>query len=46
MTILKVMNLSNTFKSRRVVQDVSLEDKSGEIIGLLGPNGAGKSTSF
>ena len=46
MTILKVMNLSKTFKSRRVVQDVSLEVKSGEIIGLLGPNGAGKTTSF
>jgi len=46
MAVLKIENLSKTYKSRRVVQDVSLEVESGEIIGLLGPNGAGKTTSF
>lgn len=46
MAVLKIENLSKTYKSRQVVQDVSLEVHSGEIIGLLGPNGAGKTTSF
>ena len=46
MAVLKIENLSKTYKSRQVVQDVSLEVQSGEIIGLLGPNGAGKTTSF
>ena len=45
MAVLKIENLSKTYKSRRVVQDVSLEVESGEIIGLLGPNGAGKTTT-
>ena len=46
MATLKVRNLSKTYKSRKVVHDVSLDVESGEIIGLLGPNGAGKTTSF
>lgn len=40
------MNLAKTFKKRRVVHDVSLSLKRGEIVGLLGPNGAGKTTCF
>lgn len=43
---LKAQNLRKTFKKRVVVEDVSLEIKSGECVGLLGPNGAGKTTSF
>lgn len=39
-------NLAKTFKKRRVVHDVSLSLKRGEIVGLLGPNGAGKTTCF
>jgi lipopolysaccharide export system ATP-binding protein len=39
-------NLAKSYKSREVVKDVSLEVKSGEVIGLLGPNGAGKTTCF
>jgi len=38
--------LSKRYKGRRVVQDVSLDVQSGEIVGLLGPNGAGKTTCF
>ena len=43
---LYAMNLAKTFKKRRVVHDVSLSLKRGEIVGLLGPNGAGKTTCF
>lgn len=38
--------LKKSFKSRTVVQSVSLKVNQGEIVGLLGPNGAGKTTSF
>lgn len=41
-----VENLQKSYKSRVVVQDISLRLKSGEVVGLLGPNGAGKTTSF
>lgn len=46
MSELVVENLRKSYKSRTVVQDISLTIKSGEVIGLLGPNGAGKTTSF
>ena len=46
MSVLAVRHLSKQFRSRKVVKDISLFVKSGEIVGLLGPNGAGKSTSF
>ena len=44
--ILKANNLIKTYSGKRVVNDVSLNLKQGEIVGLLGPNGAGKTTSF
>ncbi len=46
MSELKVEGLRKCYKSRTVVQDISLYVKSGEVVGLLGPNGAGKTTSF
>jgi lipopolysaccharide export system ATP-binding protein len=46
MSQLKASNLKKRYKSRIVVQDVSLEVQSGEVVGLLGPNGAGKTTCF
>src|SRR3954465_8872357 len=39
-------HLRKRYKTRKVVRDVSLDVKSGEVVGLLGPNGAGKTTCF
>jgi len=46
MSTLRAEKLRKRFKSRVVVQEVSLEVASGEVVGLLGPNGAGKTTCF
>lgn len=46
MAVLSASNLAKSFRGRSVVQDVSLQIESGQIVGLLGPNGAGKTTCF
>ena len=46
MSILSVQSIAKSYKLRKVVKDLSLEVKSGEVVGLLGPNGAGKTTAF
>lgn len=43
---LRAQHLNKKYKSREVVQDVSIHINRGEVVGLLGPNGAGKTTSF
>jgi lipopolysaccharide export system ATP-binding protein len=43
---LEASHLQKAFGSRKVVKDVSLVVRKGEVVGLLGPNGAGKTTSF
>ncbi|MDX2002358.1 MAG: LPS export ABC transporter ATP-binding protein [Chitinophagales bacterium] len=43
---LRAEKLVKTYRSRRVVNEVSFHVDQGEIVGLLGPNGAGKTTSF
>ena len=43
---LRAEGLSKRFKLRQVVNQISLEIRSGEVVGLLGPNGAGKTTAF
>ncbi len=44
--ILRAENLVKKYKTRTVVDHVSVQVAQGEIVGLLGPNGAGKTTSF
>ncbi|MEZ4549145.1 MAG: LPS export ABC transporter ATP-binding protein [Desulfobacterales bacterium] len=46
MTTLALHHLVKIYNKHRVVNDVSLEITSGEVVGLLGPNGAGKTTTF
>lgn len=43
---LKANNLIKIIKKTKIIHGISLEVKSGEIVGLLGPNGAGKTTTF
>jgi lipopolysaccharide export system ATP-binding protein len=43
---LEVRDLAHSFGSRRVLDGLSLEIASGEVVGLLGPNGAGKTTTL
>src|SRR5665213_1153376 len=43
---LETVEISKSYRGRRVVDDVSVHLTLGEIVGLLGPNGAGKTTSF
>jgi lipopolysaccharide export system ATP-binding protein len=45
-SLLKAENLSKSYRRKKVVDDVSVEIRQGEVVGLLGPNGAGKTTTF
>jgi lipopolysaccharide export system ATP-binding protein len=46
MTSLMAVDVSKSYKGRKVVHEVSLDVGQGEVVGLLGPNGAGKTTTF
>ncbi len=45
-SVLEGLDLLKSFKGRRVVDQVTVRVRQGEIVGLLGPNGAGKTTTF
>ncbi|MCK4803980.1 MAG: LPS export ABC transporter ATP-binding protein [Spirochaetes bacterium] len=46
MNTITANTLIKIYKNRKVVKDVSIEIREGEVVGLLGPNGAGKTTTF
>jgi lipopolysaccharide export system ATP-binding protein len=46
MNKLTIKGIAKKFKQRKVVDEVSFQIESGQVVGLLGPNGAGKTTSF
>jgi lipopolysaccharide export system ATP-binding protein len=43
---LQAADLRKSYRGRKVVNDINLEIRQGEVVGLLGPNGAGKTTTF
>lgn len=45
-SVLQTVNIAKQYQKRRVVDGISLNIETGQIVGLLGPNGAGKTTSF
>jgi len=46
MPTLQGVELSKSYRGRKVVDNVQIEMCQGEVVGLLGPNGAGKTTTF
>jgi len=46
MSVLRADSLGKRYRSRKVLSDLSIEVRAGEVVGLLGPNGAGKTTAF
>lgn len=46
LSTLQALDLRKSYRGRRVVDEVSLRVRQGEVVGLLGPNGAGKTTTF
>ena len=44
--VLHISGLNKSYNGRKVVDNISLDVETGDIVGLIGPNGAGKSTTM
>jgi len=44
--LLRIEQISKSYKRKKIVDEVSISIRKGEVVGLLGPNGAGKTTTF
>lgn len=45
-SVIRLSHLSKTIKKSKILHDINLDIKKGEVFGFLGPNGAGKTTTM
>ena len=44
--MLKIINVSKSYKNKKAIENISIEVNKGEVFGFIGHNGAGKTTTI